>query len=114
MKYEDRVDGRSQVIARYTDGTVHDVGRVIALHTQPAYIIERADGSRFSWNASMVTDAIQGEGEDLQCARCGKWTVFQRSRSIENHEMDVCSGCAADLGEDHPLLTPKPNEQVTA
>lgn len=43
------------VNALYTDGTVFGTGRVIAFCAAPTYVIERADGTRFSWRADMTT-----------------------------------------------------------
>jgi hypothetical protein len=50
-----------QVEARYApaeaDGLTFSVGRVIAYTEVPTFVIERRDGSRFSWRADMTYPA---------------------------------------------------------
>lgn len=55
------------VEARYATGETHGVGRVIAYCDFPTFVIERPDGSRFSWRADM-TYALEDETPDIAAA----------------------------------------------
>ena len=48
------VAGMQAVEAHYTDGDLFGTGRVIAYYAMPTYVIERPDGTRFSWRADMT------------------------------------------------------------
>ncbi len=61
------VDRRQAVEARYTTGETHGVGRVVAYYDLPTFVIERADGTRFSWRADM-TYALGDESADIAAA----------------------------------------------
>jgi hypothetical protein len=55
------------VEARCVSGETHGVGRVVAYCDAPTYVIERPDGSRFSWRADM-TYALADESADIAAA----------------------------------------------
>lgn len=42
-----------KVVARTMQGDAHDGGRVIAYCEAPSVVIEREDGSHFSWRADL-------------------------------------------------------------
>ncbi len=57
------VETRQRVEARYAVGDeVHGVGRVIAYYEAPTFLIEREDGTRFSWRGDL-TFAADGQEE---------------------------------------------------
>jgi hypothetical protein len=61
------VDRRQTVEARYLTGETHGVGRVVAYYDLPTFVIERPDGTRFSWRADM-TYALGDETPDIVAA----------------------------------------------
>lgn len=61
------VDRALAVEARCTTGKTHGVGRVIAYCDFPTFVIERPDGTRFSWRADM-TYALEDETPDIAAA----------------------------------------------
>jgi hypothetical protein len=48
------LDQALEVVARYSTGETHGAGRIVAYYEQPTYVIERPDGTRFSWRADMT------------------------------------------------------------
>jgi hypothetical protein len=62
------------VDARTATGERHDSGRVIAYFDQPAFVIERPDGTQFAWAASLTTAAVIAcpETEGVTGIRCGQ------------------------------------------
>ena len=61
------LDGEHAVEARYATGETHSVGRVVSYCDSPTFVIERLDGSRFSWRADM-TYALGDETPDIAAA----------------------------------------------
>lgn len=52
--YRSWVSAKAQVVAKTTDGAEWGHGVVIGYADQPTLLIERPDGSRFSWIASLT------------------------------------------------------------
>lgn len=60
--------GQQQAVeARCMSGKTHGVGQVVAYYDVPTYVIQRPDGSRFSWRADM-TYALADESADIAAA----------------------------------------------
>lgn len=57
--HENWVGMRTEVIARTSDGAEWGRGTVIAYTDRPTLIIEREDGTRFSWIADLCTPAAE-------------------------------------------------------
>lgn len=81
----------SVVIAVTTDGSVHGAGRVIGYCDEPTFIIENADGVRFSW----VTRLCAPARED--CPNChGRGYALPEPTGDFAHDLIArpCKQCA--------------------
>jgi hypothetical protein len=61
VEMDEVVGRRAFVVAETAQGDEHGQGRVIAWTDRPTFIIERADGTRFSWICDMCRPASTKE-----------------------------------------------------
>lgn len=72
-----------RALARTAQGEPHGHGRVIAYTDRPTYVIERPDGTRFSWLATLCEEEKTG----MQYVRVPDLKAGMRCSAVVNHPL---------------------------